>query len=123
MIWIPSADYIECLFEDQIKHGTLMNRQGLIATLDKVKWGIPFQDAPTIWDQVTILYMEIIENHIFSDGNKRIASLLAFIFLSKNGYKFNPAKGEIYKITMNVAQGLEDYEGIKKWFKINSIKV
>ncbi len=122
MEWVPSVEYIETLLEDQIKAGHLMNRQGLISTLDKVKWGIPFQDIPTIWDKVTILYKEIIENHYFSDGNKRIGSLLAYIFLFKNGYEFSPPVGEIYKITMEVAQGLKKFDEIKEWFKTNSKK-
>ena len=122
MAWIPSVEYIETLFEGQIKAGHLMNRQGLISTLDKVKWGIPFQDAPTIWDKVTILYKEIIENHYFSDGNKRIGALLVYIFLFKNGYKFSPPKGEIYRITMEVAQGLKKFDEIKEWFNKNSKK-
>jgi len=121
--WIPSVEYIETLFEGQIKAGHLMNRQGLISTLDKVKWGVPFQDAPIIWDQVTILYKEIIENHYFSDGNKRIGALLAYIFLFKNGYEFSPIEGEIYSITMNVAQGLIEFEKLKEWFNKNSRKV
>lgn len=122
MVWIPSVEYIETLYEDQIEVGDLINRQGLISTLDKVKWGIPFQDVPTIWEKVTILYKEIIENHYFSDGNKRIGSLLAYIFLSKNGYEFSPPIGEIYKITMDVAQGLKNFLEIREWFKMHSKK-
>lgn len=122
MAWVPSVEYIETLLEDQIKAGHLMNRQGLISTLDKVKWGIPFQDIPTIWDKVTILYKEIIEKHYFSDGNKRLGSLLAYIFLFKNGYEFSPPIGEIYRITMEVAQGLKKFDEIKEWFKTNSKK-
>ncbi len=123
MVWVPSVEYIEALFKNQFKAGYLMNRHGLISTLDKVKWGMPFQDAPTIWDQVTILYKEIIENHYFSDGNKRIGSLLAYILLFKRGYEFSPIEGEIYSMTMNVAQGLIEFEKLKEWFNKNSKKV
>ncbi|MBA7649931.1 hypothetical protein ES703_57730 [subsurface metagenome] len=123
MIWIPTVEYVEELIKDQIKVGQLMNRQGLMSTLDKVRWGIPFKDAPSIWDQVTILYKEIIESHYFSDGNKRIASLLAYIFLYKNGYEFSPPEGELYRVTLDVAQGLKSFEVIKDWFKTHSIKV
>ena len=123
MVWTPSIDYIIVLFEDQIKNQRLMNRHGLISTLDKVKWGIPTQGIPTIWDQVTILFKEIIENHYFSDGNKRMGVLLAYIFLSKNGYKFSPPIDEIFSITMAVAQGLKKYDEIKNWFQQNSKKL
>ena len=123
MVWTPTIDYIEELFKDQIKKGELMNRQGLNSTLDKVKWGIPFQDPPTIWDQVAILYSEIVEYHYFSDGNKRIGSLIAYIFLFKNKYEFTPPIGEVFSFTMEVAQKLKKYDDIKEWFKQNSIKL
>ncbi len=123
MVWIPSVEYIIVLFEEEIKTAQLINRQGLMSTLDKVRWGIPFQNVLTIWDQVTILYKEIVENHYFSDGNKRIGSLLAYIFLLKNGYDFSPPQGEIYSITIEVAQGLRSFENLKDWFQRNSKKV
>jgi len=122
MVWIPSMEYVENLFEDQIKAGELMNRPGLMSTLDKVKWGIPFQTVPTIWDQVSILYKEIVEHHYYSDGNKRLGSLLAYIFLYRNSYEFSPPQGEILGITLEVAQGLKSFEEIKKWFQTNSKK-
>ena len=123
MVWIPSVNYIEALFKDLFKSEQLMNRKGLFSTIDKVRWGIPFQDAPTIWDQVTILYKELIENHFFSDGNKRISSLLAYIFLFKNGYEFSPPKGEIFSFTLEVAQRLKNSEELKEWFKKYSKKI
>ena len=123
MVWIPSAEYIIALFDDQIKTGKLMNLQGLISTLDKVKWGIPFQNIPTIWDQVAILYQELVENHYFSDGNKRIGSLLAYIFLFRNNYEFSPPQGEILSFTLEVAQNLKSFEEIKKWGQLNSKKM
>ncbi|MHA2037883.1 MAG: type II toxin-antitoxin system death-on-curing family toxin [Promethearchaeota archaeon] len=122
MIWIPTVEYVEELYNDQIKVGLLMNREGLMSTLDKVQWGIPFKDAPSIWDQVTILYKEIVDNHYFSDGNKRIASLIVYIFLYKNGYKFSPPKGDVYEVTLDLAQGLKSFDDIKDWFKRYSIK-
>ena len=100
-----------------------MNRQGLLSTLDKVRWGIPFQDIPSIWDQVTILYEQLINGHYFQDGNKRIGSLLAYLFLSKNGYEFFAPQGEVLSITLEVAQGLKTYEEIKTWFQSNSKKI
>ncbi len=123
MVWIPTIEYILALFNDQVKAGKLMNRQGLLSTLDKVKWGIPFQDIPTIWDQVTILYEEIINGHYFSDGNKRIGSLVAYIFLLKNGYEFSPHQGEILSFTLEVAQSLKTFDEIEDWFQSNSKRI
>jgi len=123
MVWIPTLEYIIALYKDQIHAGKLMNRQGLLSTLDKVKWGIPFKDIPSIWDQVTILYEELINGHYFEDGNKRIGSLAAYIFLFKNGYDFSPPQGEILNFTLQVAQNLKSYAEIKKWFQSNSKRI
>jgi len=123
MVWIPTVEYIIALFKDHIKNEDIMNRQGLISTLDKVRWGIPFQELPTIWDQVAILYKEIIENHYFSDGNKRIGVLIAYISLYKNHYEFFPAHGEILNFTLEVAQGLKTFEEVKDWFRNNSKEI
>lgn len=100
-----------------------MNRDGLSAPLDKVIWGIPAQGSPTIWDQVTILFKEIVENHYFSDGNKRIGILIAYLFLAKNGYEFAPPKAEIFSMPMTVAQGLKTFDQIKDWFIQNSKEI
>ena len=123
MIWIPTIEYILNIFKEKIGKSILMNNSGLKATLDKVQWGIPFQPNPTIWDRVTILYKNIVEEHFFADGNKRIGLLLAFIFLNNNGYDFITSNDDAYKITLEVAQGLKTYEEIKVWFKSNSKKI
>ena len=100
----------------------IFNLSGLIGTLEKVVYGIPFQPNPTIWDRVTILYREIIENHYFVDGNKRIGSLLGAIFLDMNGYEFLPPVGEVFSVTMKVAQGFLEFNAIRGWFEKNSKK-
>lgn len=123
MVWIPTVDYILSLFRSNINKPNLINSNGLTGTLDKVEYGLPYREKPSIWSQVTILYKEIVENHYFFDGNKRIGSLIAYIFLFKNGFKFSPNKGEIYDITIATAQGLKSTEELKIWFKVNSIKI
>ena len=123
MSWIPSIEYIVELLKHQIKDAQLMNRDGLNSTLDKVKWGIPTQDIPTIFDQVTILCQEIIEYQYFADGNKRMGILLAYIFLQKNGYEFSPPKEEIFSVPMAIAQGRINSNKLKEWFLTNSREI
>ena len=120
--WIPTIDYILEVFNDQINHPRLVNRGGLISTLDRVIWGIPSQGIPTLWERAAFLFKDIVENHYFFDGNKRIGILIAFIFLSKNGYEFSPPKGEIYSVTIEVAQGLKDFDQVTEWFRKNSFR-
>ncbi len=118
MTWLPSIDYILIQFEETIgtKH-VLMNRPGLMGTLDKARWGIPYQGTPSVWEQATILFKEIVENHYFMDGNKRIGVVVAYLFLEKNHFQFTPPVGEIFSMTMDVAQGKKSSSQIQAWFQ------
>ncbi|MHA1793470.1 MAG: type II toxin-antitoxin system death-on-curing family toxin [Promethearchaeota archaeon] len=122
MIWLPSIEYVIALHEKVIRKTILMNRNGLEATLDKVYFGIPFHEQTTIFERVTILFKEIVENHYFMDGNKRIGILLAVIFLEKNEIMFNPPSRDIFFVTMAVARGEKTFNEIKEWFKLFSKK-
>ena len=121
MTWFPSIDYILIQFEETIGFKpVLMNRQGLMGTIDKARWGFPYRSKPSIWEQASILYKEIVENHYFIDGNKRIGILIACIFLEKNHFQFLPPVGEIFSMTMEVARGKQSFDHIKGWFQQNS---
>ena len=121
MIWLPKLSYILELFEERLgEKPFLLKKQGLKSTLDKIEWGIPFQPEPTIWDRVSILYRDIVEEHFFADGNKRIGFIISVIFLNKNGYFFDTTNDDVYEMTIQVAQGLKSFEEIKEWFEKNS---
>ena len=124
-MWFPSIEFILQIYKRYISESpnTLINIQGLKTTLDKSKFGIPYHPLPSIWDSVTILYKEIVENHYFIDGNKRIGVLVAILFLNFNEIQFNPPVGDIFKFTMDVAQVKKSFEDIKTWFLQNSEKI
>jgi len=123
-MWYPSIEFILQIYRKFIsdRPKTLINIQGLKTTLDKVKFGIPYHPHPSIWDSVTILYQEMVENHYFIDGNKRIGALTAVLFLNFNDYQFLPPIGDIFKVTMEVAQVKKSFDEIKTWFRQNSEK-
>jgi death-on-curing protein len=85
-----------------------------------MRWGIPTQRQPSIWDSVVILFKDVVEQHFFLDGNKRIGILLADLFLYRNNFSLDPAVGEIFRITIETAQGNVSYGELKKWFEQNS---
>ncbi|MHA1583967.1 MAG: type II toxin-antitoxin system death-on-curing family toxin [Promethearchaeota archaeon] len=124
-MWFPSVEFILQIYKRYISECSknLLNIQGLKTTLDKSKFGIPYHSLPSIWDSVTILYKEIVENHYFLDGNQRIGSLIAVLFLNFNEFQFIPPVGDIYKVTMDVAQVKKSFEDIKNWFQQNSKKI
>ena len=120
MLWFPTIEYILITFKENIEKPVLMNRPGLLATLDKMQWGIPMKGKPSMWDSVVILFKDIVEQHFFMDGNKRIGILMADLFLHRNKHILDPAVGELFRITMDTAMGKTTFEMLKEWFQMNS---
>lgn len=61
----------------------------------------------------------IARNHPFVDGNKRVAFLPLAGFLRKNGIGFAPSQPEATAITLAVAAGEVDEDGLARWIGDN----
>lgn len=57
----------------------------------------------TIPEMAAAYAYHICQNHPLVDGNKRVALASALVFLDINGYDFNCAEDDIYRIMMAVA--------------------
>jgi death-on-curing family protein len=54
--------------------------------------------------KAAILFYLMIKNHPFQNGNKRIAVMTLFLFLSKNGKWLNIGNDELYRVAVGVAE-------------------
>ncbi len=59
----------------------------------------------------------LCSNHGFADGNKRTALGVALVFLDVTGYELSLTKSELEQITLDVASGNMDKEGLTKLFE------
>lgn len=100
---------IKYLTPNQIKqiHHRVMEKYG-----EGEQAGILFEDAflsavvrpqveyfgqevyPTIWDKVGALIQSIAQGHVFHNGNKRTAFVVARVFLGINGYQLEMDEDE-----------------------------
>lgn len=62
----------------------------------------------------------LVRNHAFNDGNKRIAALVASVFLQVNGLKVVADEDEFEKLVMDAAQSLVSKEQIAEFFRRNT---
>ena len=62
----------------------------------------------------------LVKNHAFNDGNKRIAALVASVFLQVNGLKVIADEDEFEKLVMDAAQSLVSKEQIAEFFQKNT---
>lgn len=67
---------------------------------------------PTLAGKAAALMHSLAGNHALVDGNKRLALLATVVFLRINGYILDLTDDEAFNLTMSVAAGELDAEGI-----------
>jgi death-on-curing protein len=73
---------------------------------------------PTLAGKAAALLHSVACNHALVDGNKRLALLAAVVFLRINGYVLDLTDDEAFDLTMSVAAGQLDAEGICKRLRL-----
>lgn len=84
---------------------------------------VPFQTFdgkdlyPDILDKATQLCFSLINNHPFSDGNKRIGIHLTLLFLKINNVQLNYVQQELIDLGFGIASSKLQKNDIRKWFE------
>ena len=71
----------------------------------------------TIEEKGARLGFNLVSNHAFVDGNKRIGLLVMLTFLEINGIKLSFTDDELIKIGLALANGKMKYENVLNWIK------
>ena len=75
---------------------------------------------PTIPDMAAAYLFHIVGNHPFLDGNKRVGTMSALIFLEMNGYDFNASDDELTAVVLLVASGKMLKDELSLFFRQHS---
>src|SRR6185437_6639639 len=75
----------------------------------------------TLAAKAAALMHSLAGNHALVDGNKRLALLATVVFLRINGYVLDLADDETFAMTMSVAAGQLDADGICKRLRITRV--
>lgn len=127
MVWIPDLPTVLQVFDllktlpeckDLLK-ATCINTNGIRGVLDKVEFGLPFQNI-SFWEKSAILINDLISYHYFSDGNKRIGYLMLILFLKKNGYVLIATEDEKVEFALSIAKGILKNKTIVDWIRKHS---
>ena len=70
---------------------------------------------PTIEEKGARIGFNLISNHAFLDGNKRIGVFVMLVFLEVNGVDLNCTNADIIHVGLSVADGSMDYEKLLSW--------
>src|SRR5271155_5691914 len=73
---------------------------------------------PTLAGKAAALMHSLACNHALVDGNKRLALLAMVVFLRINGYRLDLTGDEAFDLTLSVAAGQLDADGIEKRLRL-----
>ena len=75
----------------------------------------------TVEEKGARLGFNLISNHAFLDGNKRIGLLVMLSFLAINGINLKYTDDELVFIGLSLADGKMSYEELLNWIKAHKI--
>jgi death on curing protein len=73
---------------------------------------------PTLPAKAAALMHSLAGNHALVDGNKRLALLATVVFLRINGWVLDLSDEEAFELTMSVASGELDADGISERLRL-----
>ena len=72
---------------------------------------------PTKEEKGARIGFNLISNHAFVDGNKRIGMYIMLTFLEGNGIRLDCTNEDVVHAGLSVADGSMDYEGLLAWVR------
>jgi len=72
---------------------------------------------PSKEEKAAKLGFDLISNHAFLDGNKRIGMYVMLTFLEANGIAINASDDDVVSAGLAVASGAMDYEALLGWIR------
>ena len=76
---------------------------------------------PTVPDMAAAYLFHLVENHPFVDGNKRVGTMSALVFLELNGYDFDASDDELTGVVLQVASGKMQKDTLSRFFRLHSL--
>jgi death-on-curing protein len=96
----------------------------LISALEMPKARMFGEDLhSSIYDKASAYLYHIVQNHPFSDGNKRTGAASSLIFLDMNGIELDKMDVEFEELVVDVAQGKVHKKEISAFFKNSCDKI
>ena len=89
------------------EHGGLagFDEHKLESTLARAEQKLAYADDPEVADLAAAYGFGFARNHVFADGNKRVALMAIYIFLQTNGYELDATEPEAVDLIERLAAG------------------
>jgi death on curing protein len=126
-IWLDSPDVCAIQGEIITESGGasgILNESALESTLNKPQNLYHYGQDVTLYDLAASYGYGLVKNHCFVDGNKRIALIIVYTFLSINEIELTASEVDAASFFLDLAASLEkqeeDMKKLTNWLQINS---
>ena len=76
---------------------------------------------PTKEEKAARLGFNLVSNHAFLDGNKRIGLLVMLSFLAINGINIKYTDDDLIEIGLSLASGSMNYDNLLEWIMVHKV--
>lgn len=76
---------------------------------------------PTKEEKAAKLGFDLISNHAFLDGNKRIGMYVMLTFLEANGIRIEAENEDVATVGLAVASGTMNYDNLVDWVREHAV--
>ena len=77
------------------------------------------EPKPDIFTLAAAYCFALVKGHVFHDGNKRTAYIVAIVFLQQNGITCAPEQADIVATMLGAADGSVSEDDLARWFEAN----
>jgi len=77
---------------------------------------------PDLYEMAAAYLFHLVKNHAFVDGNKRVGTVAALVFLELNGVEVNADETEFEKLVLDVADNKSGKSAVAEYLRRNSKK-
>jgi death-on-curing protein len=102
----------------------ILNEGALESTLNKPKNLYHYVDAVTLYELAASYGYGLVKNHCFVDGNKRVALIAVYTFLSINGIELTASEVDAATFFLDLAASSasqeEEMQRFTNWLQTNS---
>ena len=122
-IWLKEAEIRYFHHEQLVEHGGLraaLDEGALESTLARPLQLLNYEPETTLPESAACYGYGFARNHVFADGNKRMALVTMDLFLMINGYTLTAAEEEAVVIINEVASGVMSQQELAEWIEQNS---
>jgi len=123
VLWLTPKD-VQAIHRAQLaEHGGLQgirNEAALHSTLARPHQLLHYRPDASVYQLAASLGYGFARNHVFADGNKRVALMAMFSFLGFNDLRLNADEAETVVVIEDLAAGKISEEELAAWLERNT---